>query len=76
MKTTLKPCPFCGGDADVYEIPDFCNRFVVGCGVHLNIGNKDVLCAGNAARFNPLLTFSTKEQAVAAWNRRAEGGAK
>lgn len=58
----LKPCPFCGGEAKVgYAINDY-NRWGVscntcGCVVEVGFGDYE----------------DTMEEAVKAWNRRAEG---
>ena len=59
MSETLLPCPFCGGEADIEEIPGspFTNdpyMWAVGC-EECNIGWYE----------------ETKEEAIAAWNRRA-----
>lgn len=56
----LKPCPFCGGEAQVVAKP-YEPKFCVGCG--------DDACLG----FSGLgWLYETEEQAAAAWNRRAE----
>ena len=60
MSNTLLPCPFCGGEADVEEIPGspFTNEpymWAVGC-EECNIG----------------WYKETKEEAIAAWNCRAD----
>jgi Lar family restriction alleviation protein len=52
----LKPCPFCGGEADLYydkQDPDF--PFTVRC------GDCDV---------ERCMIYEDKEEAIAAWNRR------
>jgi Lar family restriction alleviation protein len=56
----LKPCPFCGGEADIEEIPGspFTNEpytWGVGCKT-CNIGWYE----------------ESKERAIEAWNRRVE----
>lgn len=54
----LKPCPFCGGEA---ELTEFNNGFFVMC--------KTNNCHANAETCNP---FYEWEVAVLAWNRRAD----
>lgn len=57
MAATLKPCPFCGGKADLVPLPGSRNWWKVQC--------RDYLCGGrNWGMDEP-------EKAVAAWNRRA-----
>ena len=50
----LKPCPFCGGKAEMKSY----TRFWVAC--------DDCLSETS--------TYSTKEEAIEAWNRRAKDG--
>ena len=53
----LKPCPFCGGEAQVMRFPRCDRKYVVICGNELcyaSIGNYSV----------------TKEEAIQAWNTR------
>lgn len=60
MSEELKPCPFCGGEAQVVRKP-YEPKVCVGCG--------DDACLG----FSGLgWLYETEEQAAAAWNRRAE----
>ena len=58
MKSELKPCPFCGGEADIDEIagnPDTGEPYAWGVGCKkCNIGWYE----------------ETKEKAIAMWNRR------
>lgn len=57
----LKPCPFCGGEAHVKEVVSACETlYTVGC------SNPE--CMG----YETWLLKPTKEEAIAAWNRRAE----
>ena len=57
----LRPCPFCGGDAHVKEVVSACETlYTVGC--------SDSECMGHET----WLLKPTKEEAIAAWNRRAE----
>ena len=58
---SLKPCPFCGGEAHIKEVVSVCgNLYTVGC--------SDSECMGHET----WLQKSTVDEAVAAWNRRAE----
>ena len=57
--TKLKPCPFCGGEAEVVANEYFAD---VSC--------KDGECRG----FTDYLTFKKKSEAIEAWNRRATDG--
>lgn len=62
----LKQCPFCGGRAEIVDNGE-------------PIGSKfyfvDVLCMNMVCRGNSsVLDSRTKEQAIAAWNMRAEDG--
>ena len=54
-------CPFCGGVAHIKEV-------VSACSVVYTVGCSDSECMG----FETLLCKPTPEEAVAAWNRRAE----
>ena len=60
----LKPCPFCGGEAEVdileHQYRGFPKTYGVMC-LNCNCGTD--------------WFFETEEEAVAAWNRRAEEGA-
>lgn len=66
----LKPCPFCGGKANV-GVDDFNNKYLVMCGecgvmmgISLEIGVE--IINGWTAE------FESAELAVENWNRRAE----
>ena len=55
----LKPCPFCGGEADIID-----NEYYV-----------DVSCRNYRCRgFADSLMFESEEEAIEAWNRRVEDG--
>ena len=54
-------CPFCGGEAHIKEV-------VSACSVVYTVGCSDSECMG----FETLLCKTTPEEAIAAWNRRAE----
>ena len=56
----LKPCPFCGEKAHLYEWHgDFRSIYIVRCDTPRCIGNHTV-------------SWTHRSEAVAAWNRRAE----
>lgn len=55
----LKPCPFCGGEAEVVKNPDF-----------VDVSCKNINCRGYAC----CLHHKKKKDAIEAWNRRAEDG--
>lgn len=55
----LKPCPFCGKDAKLYKPSRIAKLFVVGC-VNEDCG---VMVESKFGK--------TKEEAIAAWNKRA-----
>lgn len=57
--TELKPCPFCGGGANVSKI--------------YYIHEYKIICNGCGASFYPFCATSEKS-AIEAWNRRAENG--
>lgn len=57
----LKPCPFCGREAHIKEVVSCCDKlYTVGC--------SDSECMG----YETWLLKPAKEEAIAAWNRRAE----
>lgn len=58
MNDELRPCPFCGGDAEIIEIDD-----------GENAGGSCVQCKQCLASGN--VEFDRKENFVANWNRRA-----
>lgn len=60
----LKPCPFCGNPARVIQVPDgmeYEGVWVVGC-------DDDFRCLGSMVHM--AVIFTTKGEAVKAWNRR------
>ena len=70
MTAELKPCPFCGGEAEIErttrcmitaEIRIFCTK----CGATVRNWEKTFWHVGY---------FDTEEEAIEAWNRRAEDG--
>lgn len=59
--SSLMPCPFCGGEAHIKEVVSARETlYTVGC--------SDSECMG----YETWLLKPTKEEAMAAWNRRAE----
>lgn len=52
----LKPCPFCGGEAEL------CDN-----GYFVDVSCKHIQCRG----FADTLRYKCEEEAVEAWNRRA-----
>ena len=68
MSDELKPCPFCGSMATIHcDIPRF---HAYGYGVGCSNPN----CAAYSGY--GMMTCETKEEAIDAWNRRAERHAK
>ena len=72
----IKPCPFCGNKAYTFHIPDnnakeryehpkwdwnYLGMWVIGC--------QEMECFGNINHFT--MIFSTEENAIKTWNRRA-----
>ena len=79
MKQTPKPCPFCGGEANVFQIPENTpeelathpdwrwnhpGKWIIGC------CGKEFECFGNMNHMT--MVFTTEEEAIEAWNRRAK----
>lgn len=67
MGEQLKPCPFCGGDAELQKslggpFTEDATR------VSFRVACKDLECQGGYSNF----WHTTPEDAMAAWNRRAE----
>jgi endogenous inhibitor of DNA gyrase (YacG/DUF329 family) len=62
MSNELKTCPFCGGEAELVDFGKYDEEFRVIC-------NGDG-CINSAAR----VTYLQEKQAIAAWNKRVEGG--
>ena len=56
----LKPCPFCGGEATL--IDDGFGRYFVECSM------SDGICKVIPRTWS----YDTKEEAIEAWNRRAD----
>ena len=59
-KIELKPCPFCGADADIEEIDAV-------LGVRKSAGCNTETCQG----YQSSATFATRREAAEAWNTRA-----
>lgn len=70
-ETTLLPCPFCGGEAEVIEA-DY-GMYLTGYAIYcrkccLKLGVTGRL--GEAYEWSPV--FNTEAEAIAAWNTRGE----
>ena len=70
MSDELKPCPFCGHEAVIYQIPEdskinrlYWNVWIVGC-------DGEIVCPGHVWKTAPI--YVTKESAIEHWNKRAE----
>jgi hypothetical protein len=57
----LKTCPFCGGKAEIWRVPET-DLYVVGC-------VDDHLCMGNINHITRV--FVSAESAAKTWNKRA-----
>ena len=64
MTNTLKPCPFCGGEA---EIVDVCND----CFISGKVGVGCSKCPVIIAEYGEYKVFDSEAEAIAAWNTRA-----
>ena len=61
----LKPCPFCGGRASVKKFVSKNGAFEI----------YNVYCMNEDCRVEPIThDYFHKEEAIEAWNRRAEDG--
>ena len=68
-RTTLKPCPFCGGEAKAYQHGDV--GFVVQCR-RCGIWNAGYAPAWSHVTDDEFHGFVTEADAIAAWNRRVD----
>lgn len=60
----LKPCPFCGGEAQLIK-----NEYGDNTGYAFVICQD---CGNRAKKFSKSLDFCAVEEAIEAWNRRAD----
>ena len=68
-KIELKPCPFCGGEAYIFETPTYHTRshpYSIRCNLC------DLFFGWDADRGKCGGLYETREEAAAAWNRRAD----
>lgn len=66
----LKPCPFCGGKATVFLIPQGLRNaglYTVGC-------TEDMMCFGNLNHV--AMVFVSRKSAEETWNKRAQPAKK
>lgn len=63
-KEKLKPCPFCGGEAEVTK-GEITNVYIVGC------ADKEPFSGCPVRSFT--FPTKTKQQAISAWNTRRVG---
>lgn len=65
MKPGLLPCPFCGGEASLHKGMQAFDDYEVHC-------DECGVCGPNFGSMDE--TFSPRDDAIAAWNRRAPLG--
>ena len=60
----LKPCPFCGGEAELvqHQVVGYPDDFYVEC-----VTNECIMSLGG-------LCYETEKEAIEAWNRRVSDG--
>ena len=66
MNEKLRPCPFCGGEAYMIEVEPHTHKIAIW--VPDSVGECFIECTNCTCA----MSANTKEEAVAAWNRRAE----
>lgn len=66
----LKPCPFCGGEAEIVTLDNWYINSPVGVGWPVGVGCSQ--CPVIIAEFGEYKRFTTEAEAIAAWNTRAE----
>ena len=65
----LKPCPFCGGEADLFDHGDGTGGWMISC----NLYKCGVLMVARPGRSHPKdvdIHKMGKEMTIAAWNKR------
>lgn len=66
-ETTLKPCPFCGGAADINQM----SHYYRDGGSYPRSLEWRVMCNAEECPFDPCGDFTSEAEAIAAWNTRA-----
>ena len=66
MSDKLKPCPFCGGEAYIIEVEPHTHKIAIW--VPDSVGECFIECT-NCTR---AMSANTKDEAIAAWNRRVD----
>lgn len=73
--TELLPCPFCGGEAEVYEMQYGADGQYSVFGVFcVDDSNSELIGLSKYQHGHFIDNFSTEAEAIAAWNARAERG--
>ena len=71
--TDLKPCPFCGGEAKVYEMQYGADGQYSVFGVFcVDDSNSELIGLSKYQHGHFIDNFPTEAEAIAAWNSRAE----
>lgn len=69
MEDEIKRCPFCGGEAEAWKVPEefaiVDDEWIIGCD-----GIRGNLCPGYRWKMMPV--YITRELAVRMWNGRSE----